>query len=68
MYEDVEIIFKIAGIGLIVTFVSILLKKADREDIAQAVAITGVIIVFLMVISLVSTLFSEIKEILLCRF
>lgn len=68
MYEDVEIIFKIAGIGLIVTFVSILLKKADREDIAQAVAITGVIIVLLMVISLVSTLFSEIKEILLCRF
>lgn len=68
MYEDVEIIFKIAGIGLIVTFVSILLKKADREDVAQAVAITGVIIVLLMVISLVSTLFSEIKEILLCRF
>ncbi len=67
MYSDVEIIFKIAGIGIIVTFVSMLLKKADREDIAQIVAISGVIIVLLMVLNLVSTLFSEIKGILLCR-
>ncbi len=68
MYNDVEIIFKIAGIGIIVTFVSMLLKKADRDDVAQAVAISGVVIVLLMVISLVSTLFDEIKEVLLCLY
>lgn len=68
MYNDVEIIFKIAGIGIIVTFVSMLLKKADRDDVAQAVAISGVVIVLLMVINLVSTLFDEIKEVLLCLY
>lgn len=68
MYNDVEIIFKIAGIGIIVTFVSMLLKKADRDDVAQAVAISGVVIVLLMVISLVSTLFDEIKEVFLCLY
>lgn len=65
MSYDLDFIFKIAGIGIIVTFVSILLKKAERDDVAQLVVISGVVIVLLMVLELVSTLFSAIKGILL---
>lgn len=60
---DLEIIFKIAGIGLIITFICQILKKSDREDIATVVSITGLIIVLTMVINLVSTLFNSIKDI-----
>lgn len=62
---DVNIIFKIAGIGILITFISILLKKADRDDIANLVAISGVIIVLIMVIDLVSKLFEAIRSLLL---
>lgn len=65
MSYDLDFIFRIAGIGIIVTFVSILLKKAEREDVAQLVVISGIVIVLLMVLELVSTLFSAIKGILL---
>lgn len=68
MNYDIDIIFKIAGIGIVVTFISMLLKKADREDVAQIVSISGVIIVLLMVLGLVSSLFSEIKDVLLWRY
>lgn len=68
MNYDIDIIFKIAGIGIVVTFISMLLKKADRDDVAQIVSISGVIIVLLMVLGLVSSLFSEIKDVLLWRY
>lgn len=68
MNYDIDIIFKIAGIGIVVTFISMLLKKADREDVAQIVSISGVIIVLLMVLGLVSSLFTEIKDVLLWRY
>ena len=68
MNYDIDIIFKIAGIGIVVTFISMLLKKADRDDVAQVVSISGVIIVLLMILGLVSSLFSEIKDVLLWRY
>lgn len=68
MNYDIDIIFKIAGIGIVVTFISMLLKKADRDDVAQIVSISGVIIVLLMILGLVSSLFSEIKDVLLWRY
>ena len=62
-YMNVEIIFKIAVIGILITVICQVLKKSDRDDIATLVSLVGLIIVLTLVISMISDLFGEIKEI-----
>ena len=61
--DGVEIVFKIAGIGMLVAVVCQLLKQAGREDIALLTALAGLVIVISMVIGIVSTLFSSIRSV-----
>ena len=60
---EIEVIFKIATIGVLITVVCQILKKADRDDIATLVSIAGLIIVLTMIISMISELFDTIKNI-----
>lgn len=60
---SVEIIFKIAAIGILITVITQVLKKSDRDDIATLVAIAGLIIVLTLVINMISELFDTIKTI-----
>ena len=60
---SIDIIFKIAAIGLLIAIISQVLKKSDRDDIATLVSIAGLIIVLTMIISMVSELFDNIKNI-----
>ena len=60
---SIEIIFKIAAIGLLIAIICQVLKKSDRDDIATLVSIAGLIIVLTMIISMVSELFDTIKMI-----
>lgn len=60
---SIDVIFKIAAIGLLIAIISQVLKKSDREDIATLVSIAGLIIVLTMIISMVSELFDNIKNI-----
>ena len=59
----IDIIFKIAGIGIIITVISQILKKSDRDDIATLVSLAGLIIVLTLVINMISELFETIKSI-----
>lgn len=47
---DIDIIFKIAAVGIIVTIVCQILKKSDRDDIATIVSLAGLIIVLTVVL------------------
>ena len=60
---SVEIIFKIAAIGILITVITQVLKKSDRDDIATLVSLVGLIIVMTLVINMVSELFDTIKNI-----
>ena len=60
---NVEIIFKIATIGILITVVCQILKKSDREDVATLVAIAGLIIVLTMVITMIYEFFESVKSI-----
>ncbi len=60
---DIGVIFKIAAIGILITVITQVLKKSDRDDIATMVAIAGLVIVLSMVIGMISELFESIKEI-----
>lgn len=59
---SVEIIFKIAAIGILITVICQILKKSDRDDIATLVAVAGLIIVLTMVVTMVFDLFDQLKQ------
>lgn len=63
MAFNVDIIFKIAAIGILVTVICQVLKKSDRDDIATLVSLVGLIIVLTIVIGMISDLFSAVKSI-----
>lgn len=60
---SVDIIFKIAAIGILITVITQVLKKSDRDDIATLVALAGLVIVLTLVINMISDLFENIKNI-----
>ena len=59
---NVDIIFKIAAIGLLVAIVNQLLNKSGKEDIAMMTTIAGLIIVLIMVVDMLSDFFQTIKQ------
>ncbi len=56
-----EIIFKLAGIGLITAIVNQILKHFGKEEIASITTLAGLIISLLMVVNLVQDLFNTVK-------
>lgn len=60
---SVDIIFRIAAIGVLITVICQILKKSDRDDIATLVGIAGLVIVLSIVISLIAELFESVKDI-----
>ncbi len=60
---DVELIFKIAAIGIIVTVLNQLLSKSGRDEQATMVTLAGLIVVMVVVVKEVAGLFEMIKGI-----
>lgn len=60
----IDIIFKIAGIGLLTAIVNIILKKSDKDEIATYVTIAGLILVMILVLDMLGGLFDTLKSIL----
>lgn len=58
----VEIIFKIAAIGILLAVVNQVLKYAGKDEIATLTTLAGIIIVLLMVVDLISQLFNTVKS------
>lgn len=56
-------IFKIAGVGIIVAVLNMLLKKADRDEYAMVVTIAGLIVVLAMIINEIAALFETVKTV-----
>ena len=59
----VDIVFKIAGIGILVAAACQLLKQAGRDDIAMMTALAGLAVVLMMVVSLIAALFGNVKSV-----
>ena len=60
---SVDLVFRIAAIGILVAVLHQLLVKAGSDDMATMTTIAGLVIVLLMVVDLVSNLFDSIKRI-----
>ena len=59
----IEIVFKIAGIGILIAIICQLLKQTGRDDMAMLAALAGLIITLMMVVDLIRTLFDSVKQI-----
>lgn len=59
---DVDFIFKIAAIGIIIAILNTLLIRSGREDQAMLTTLAGVIVVLMMLIPQISDLFFSIKS------
>ncbi|GLH65000.1 MULTISPECIES: stage III sporulation protein AC [Bacillaceae] len=62
---DVDIIFKIAGVGIVVAFLHTVLDQMGKKEYAQWVTLLGFIYILFMVASIVSDLFQKIKDVFL---
>lgn len=65
MVYDVNAIFQIAGIGIIIAIIHTVLKQAGKEDVAHWVTLIGFIVVLFMVIQFLNDLFQEIRRVFL---
>ena len=60
---ELDLIFKIAAVGIIVAVLNLILKKTDHDEQAMMLTVAGIIIVLMMIIPAISELFSTIKSV-----
>ena len=59
---DVDLIFKIPAVGILVAVLNILLTRSGREDQALMTSITGLVVVLVIVVQEISELFDLIRD------
>lgn len=59
----IDMVLRIAGIGILVAIICQLLKQTGREDIAMLAALAGLIIALGLVIGEIGSLFSDVQRI-----
>lgn len=60
---DVDLIFKIAAIGIIVSVFNQVLIRSGREEQATMTTLAGLIVVLMMMIEQISLLFDTVKTV-----
>ncbi|MFW5999586.1 MAG: stage III sporulation protein AC [Halanaerobiaceae bacterium] len=60
---DINLIFRIAGLGIFISVVNILLKQANKDEQAQMLTLVGVIVVLTVVIQLINQLFMDVRRV-----
>ena len=59
---DVDLIFRIAAVGILVAVLNVLLSRSGRDEQALMVTLAGLVCVLLLVVREISDLFALIKE------
>ena len=59
---DVDLIFKLAAIGILVAVLNILLQRSGRDEQALMTSITALVVVLMIVVQKISELFNMIKS------
>ena len=59
---DVDLIFKIAAVGIMVAVLNLLLSRAGRDEQALMTTISGLVVVLIVILREISGLFDLIKS------
>lgn len=62
IFVSIDLVFKIAAIGIIVAVLDQVLHRSGRDDIAMITSLAGLIIVLFMIVEQISRLFTTIKS------
>lgn len=60
---SIDIIFKIAGVGIITAVINSILEKSEKKEIATLVTLAGLVIVLMMVVEMIGGLFDTLRAI-----
>lgn len=60
---DIDIIFRIAGIGILISVLCIVLKQAQKQEQAEMLTLAGVVVVLIIVVQLMNQLFSSVRSV-----
>ena len=60
---DVDFIFRVAAIGIIVTVLHSLLVRSGREEQAMLTSLAGLVVVLLMLVDVIGELFDTVKSV-----
>ncbi|MBS1327425.1 MAG: stage III sporulation protein AC [Oscillospiraceae bacterium] len=60
---DVDLIFKIAAVGIIVAVLNQLLVRSGREEQAMLTTLAGLIVVLTIIVTEIGDLFSTVKSV-----
>ena len=58
---DVDLIFKIAAIGILVSVLNQVLTRSGRDEQATMTTLTGLVVVLMMVVQEIANLFDMVK-------
>nr|WP_317323284.1 stage III sporulation protein AC [uncultured Flavonifractor sp.] len=59
---DVDLIFKIAAIGILVSVLNQVLSRSGRDEQATMTTLAGLVVVLMMVVQQISSLFDLVKD------
>ncbi|MBQ3405456.1 MAG: stage III sporulation protein AC [Oscillospiraceae bacterium] len=59
---DIDLVFKIAAIGIVVAVLNLLLSRAGRDEQALMTTIAGLIVVLVIIIKEINSLFKLIQQ------
>ena len=60
---DLDLRFKIAGTGIIVAVLNLVLKRAEREEQAMMTTLAGLIVVLVVIVEEIGDLFETVKRV-----
>ena len=60
---NIDLLFKIAGIGILIAVLNQILTKAGRDDQAMMTTLAGMVIVLTVVVKEISTLFETVRTV-----
>jgi stage III sporulation protein AC len=59
---DIQVVFQIAAVGILVAVLNQILSRAGRDDQAMLTSLAGLVVVLFWIIQYVSQLFSTVRE------
>ena len=59
---DVDLIFKIAAVGILVAVLNLVLARSGREEQAMMTTVAGLVVVLMMLVRQISDLFDLVKS------
>ena len=60
---DIDLIFKIAGTGIIVAVLNLVLKRAEREEQAMMTTLAGLVVVLMLLVEQIGDLSARVKSV-----